>query len=539
MSESFSADTHQLRRLAVRFADIAEQAAALAEQLGAALTQEGASWGDDELGHTFAQTYRPAMSSGLSGLGNAVDNVRQEAEALAAMATTLEQQDLEGATRLLNAGTVTSQPSIIQQPGGDVRPVPIALSDTSSASTAVAPSPSPDAHPTGPSTHPSKRSPESYPVAPDTRPQNTPRPAAGDVPARDGATQPAGDLRSPAGKPPRSGALGPSVTAGSPYTASTGRTAAPGRKPVPNDYRRHVDTSEPQRGTAPRVDGKPVDRNATPTRAVGRPPVARIPVSASDTGRPDPHPTAPSARRGTQRERAVRSESAAAVNAAIAHELAARYGIEVIGFTLPGVEETVLREIAAAFADVLPNYSTIDLRRFAIADLQGRFAVTGWGRVPGPDETWTRASWIALDVESARNPDTLLHAVRAATESGYLARGCDARPVYSTIVREFGRALDVAGGFHARRRAQSALIAHFMERPHTAVPPRSLGRIVRDYVDWRARLPGCCFPEGRFDPADALAEAFVEAHLRSDDVCPQAAVLHALLVDTASRPTDR
>ncbi len=103
--------------------------------------------------------------------------------------------------------------------------------------------------------------------------------------------------------------------------------------------------------------------------------------------------------------------------------------------------------------------------------------------------------------------------------------------MYETIVRAFGGALDVAGGFRARTEAQRALIAEYL-RIHGSKGDTP-ARVVHGYKRWRNDLSRNCFSDGVFAPESALAEAFVAVELAGEGASGPAKVLHRLLVMTA------
>jgi hypothetical protein len=63
------ADTVALRAAAPAFDDLADQVGAILDGLDAALTAEGACWGTDEIGTTFAGSYLPAVEQVRAAFG--------------------------------------------------------------------------------------------------------------------------------------------------------------------------------------------------------------------------------------------------------------------------------------------------------------------------------------------------------------------------------------------------------------------------------------------------------------------------------------
>ncbi|MFD8248496.1 hypothetical protein [Nocardia sp. NPDC059691] len=244
--------------------------------------------------------------------------------------------------------------------------------------------------------------------------------------------------------------------------------------------------------------------------------------------------------------------SAESVAARLARELADRHGVRAFGFETPGVAVQVLTEIVAAVDDVLPRYPQIVLRAIGIEELaSGETTQLEWdsGATPGdsenaPDSLEKRSSVaseemltarIVLAVGAATDPERLQQTVTTADNAGMLAPGCARRPVYSSIVRELGRALDGAGGFRARAAAQRVLVRAYMPQLNPE-DKGSLNRTVSGFQEWRSQLSGRSFDRGRFHPAAALAEAFTDVVLNAAEAAPPAQVLHRLLVTTADSP---
>jgi hypothetical protein len=137
-----------------------------------------------------------------------------------------------------------------------------------------------------------------------------------------------------------------------------------------------------------------------------------------------------------------------------------------------------------------------------------------------------------LSLRAATDPEHLKTTIAAADTSNLLVPGYAQRPVYSSIVRELGAALDVAGGFGARTTAGRALLTAYLsqEVEHGA---GSFGRTVSGFREWRSQLSGNSFRRGQLDTAAALAEAFTEVVLNASRAAPPAQELHGLLVRSA------
>ncbi len=217
----------------------------------------------------------------------------------------------------------------------------------------------------------------------------------------------------------------------------------------------------------------------------------------------------------------------------LAEALMARHGLRVLGFETPGIGLDILREIAAALDDVLTAYPYIALPKFAIAECGE--AVTRLERSRNADGSGPLLAGLTLNVAFAKDAETLAEKVAAETGRGKISRGSENRPVYSTIVRQLGHALDISGGFAARAVSQRTMISEYLSECGDTRLETPLGGIVRGYLKWRDGLSRYGFPNGRFEPGMALADAFVEVQMNPADAGAPARVLHRLLVETARR----
>jgi hypothetical protein len=202
--------------------------------------------------------------------------------------------------------------------------------------------------------------------------------------------------------------------------------------------------------------------------------------------------------------------------------LADRHGVEVLGFDLPGLEESVIREFAAAVDRVLIEYPAVDLDVVEVADLGGAGRVR-WNRGPRGNLSTAAVRSITLDEQTARNPEPAAGTSESAMEPA---------AIYAATARELARALDFAGGGIARKRAQRALIAEYLRlqagRHHT------LAEVVGGYRNWRAAVVGTNSGTTRFDPSRALCEAFADVVIHGAGASVQARTLHRVLVEAAA-----
>ncbi|GAB2687290.1 hypothetical protein GCM10027089_05330 [Nocardia thraciensis] len=205
--------------------------------------------------------------------------------------------------------------------------------------------------------------------------------------------------------------------------------------------------------------------------------------------------------------------------------------MEVVGFDLPGLDEAVVREFAAAIDRVLTDYPAIELDVVAVAELDDVAEGVCW-RSEERDFAIVRS--VTLDLRVARESSGV------AAGSGFVvepeavetvAGGSDGLVVYGATVRELGLALDFAGGGVVARDAQHILIAEYMRV--VAGRYTTLAELLRGYRRWRAEWSGADAGEIGFDPCRALSAAFAEVVLRGVGASPQARVLYTALVDAA------
>ncbi|WP_147403793.1 hypothetical protein [Nocardia panacis] len=305
----------------------------------------------------------------------------------------------------------------------------------------------------------------------------------------------------------------------------------PGQPATANEPARAASSSERAGSESPRRPTTPWTRRHRPTGTSTRTPLRSVPVQrrSSPVSRatpPEPpipaleqvaderatpalleHPPTPMENSAATAQHAPKPNAHPSVPVSdlevlrIAEEISARHGIAVIGFDRMGVPEQAAREIAETIAQMSAKYP-IPLRGIEIAELPAG--------VPAQ-----------LIREIGAEPERT--GVRIAINGALLAQaGTKAGPAVelrSVIVREFGRALDVAGGFRARMSAQKDLLGGFLRidsRP---------GTLTADAL----RLPG------QLDPGQALAEAFAEVELSAGHASDHAKHLHRLLLSVVPR----
>ncbi|GGL10660.1 hypothetical protein [Nocardia jinanensis] len=550
MGESFHIDPDAVRALTEELRDIAESAARTARDLQDALTAAGmtetaASWGDDEMGRAFAEYYLPSADEGIVALESSAGVLRNMGSLLAESVSGFEGLDV-AAGRSVPARAEEPEPPLprsgVWSPDNQrSSPADVPTTDTPAGTGGY------DADPGAPVANPA-----TTPGAEGSVENSDSEPGTQTTP---GASEPTTDTpAAPAtGRPDEhSAATGPSTpsrsTTGPARTESTpAQTPRSAERPAPGDrvsarspWSGHISAAQSPAGdrpapAAPRVSGP--DQQGGPPRAIPprvTPPRAAPPGRAGHRDRDErPAAGAPNPRRTSPQS--ARTPPPSVTDPAVMRiidELAARHGLQTIGFDTAGLDGPTAHEIAAAVDQVLDRHHTIDLRALEIADLDGALpARLDRPVVSGAGEPEVRAAHIVLDLAATTDPAALAASLEVVTSGRRPAPGSTDRPLYATLVRELGRALAAAGDNAAHRLTQRTLIAEYLRTADLGHTSDSLGRIVGGYRHWRDRLSGCS-PTTRFDPGAALAEAFTEVELRGDRASPPARALHQLLVDT-------
>jgi hypothetical protein len=186
--------------------------------------------------------------------------------------------------------------------------------------------------------------------------------------------------------------------------------------------------------------------------------------------------------------------------------MAARHGLEIIGFDAAGIDPHTVREIAAAVDDMLARYP-ISLHGIEITDPSGSVPPRTV-RSTSPSMPGAATVWLVLDGPA---PATSDHPPGTASTRKWLRkRRSTDRPVYTAVVREYGAALDAAGSFRARQEAQRLLITESLRgSKDLAFSP--------------------------LNPALALVNAFTAVALHGEQAGKPATTLHDILVKM-SRP---
>lgn len=253
---------------------------------------------------------------------------------------------------------------------------------------------------------------------------------------------------------------------------------------------------------------------ATETPPRVSPPQAPIRPPTGTGAKPDEPPKNPGKRSKPQvAARAIKPSEPEAMR--IVQEMAARYGLTIVGFESAGLDARTAQDIADAVDIVLIRHRTV-LRGIEISEAASSPAsVENRGEAAAPV-----APWIVLARNAVADPQL------PAGSDGHAGRS-----MYTTVLRALGSAFDLMGGFRARHEAQRTLIAEYLRLNGTQ--GQTLGQVVGGYKRWRAQLGGACFDRGVFVPGNALAEAFIEVESERNAASGPAKVLHRMLVAMA------
>ncbi len=534
VGQELSIDEARLRAVVQEYESIASEARQIYNELRDHFARVGKFWGDDEPGHTFAKTFEPDSRTLLDNMNRTLGALTEEGKLLSGIADRFEEADRDGRTSILGAGDDRETPTGTGQftAGGPESAAPgVVGTPNSAAPVARVPVSSPAqragdtaAEPVSPA-DPAHLSAQNQPAAAssDAAPNSPSAMSGGGNGVTDAPAPSVGNA------PPASGVLPPSEAKGPssrpiPETAPAKKADAPGST---ESQRSNTPWSGRSDSAGPRPD--PARKVSAPSTRGGRPSTPGAP-KAPAKGAPG---TPKRVRRENKRVEARHATSDEGQE--LAEALMRRHGLQVAGFDTPGIALDTLREIAQALDDVLTAHPYLDLPEFAIAECGDAVTRLDWVRSSDDGEHIPRVKRLILNVATAKNTDSLTRKVSADTERGGVSRGSAGRPLYSTVVRELGHALDVTGGLRAHSLSQRTLISEYLSECGDSRFDTPLGVVVTDYRRWRGRLSGYGFPHGRFEPGRALADAFAEVQLDAGKAVAPARVLHRLLVTTAKR----
>ncbi|MET8794915.1 hypothetical protein ABZV91_00370 [Nocardia sp. NPDC004568] len=548
MTDPLWLDPDAMHASAAEFDQMADELAQMLAELKDTSLREGESWGTDEPGKAFAESYVPTAQQGIAGFENLVDRVRALGAGLRAATGTYTDTDNAGSAQVRNSDPAL-YPGAGTDPAAPISPALVPAGNSADRAgapnrqTTAAPRPADDpitseaGQNAADGTRPDAAT-DADRAQPGETPQSQQQPGSGDPGSPDpgtepgspeqvpqppphapGAPPPVGASATPVGQPP--GTRGPSAPKApeapkptAARTASAGSTDTPWGRNSPGSPR----SGAPVGATAPDSQIPP---RAVPPRTADRPPTPAKPDA-------DPRRTPPS-RKEAPAASARRATDEAAME--ILRDLAARRDLELIGVETAGIAEQTAREIAEAVDAVLTEHPAI-LCGLEVAE--GGPLSRAEDRRAGAADSAVNSSqnpepWIVLDVTATADPGVLIGRDRAGHVP--LESVLQHRPMYVTMLRELGHVLDLTGGLRARAEAQRALITEYLRI--NGAQGDTLGRIVSGYRSWRGELGDYCFDDRTFSPGRALAAGFAAVQLAGSEAPAAAKTLHRLLVAMA------
>lgn len=232
----------------------------------------------------------------------------------------------------------------------------------------------------------------------------------------------------------------------------------------------------------------------------------------------------------------------AATPTEVAQRLAARFGVDVVGFDSPGVDLEVAREYARAIDAMLTRFPYVDLQSVRIGkDRLGEpvYARTWPAQRPdgsliiNPDGSITTEE-INLNIDFATNPTGFAADVAADVATGFHCANSHLRPTYTTIVHEFGHVLDNQGGQAAQVGAGPEMFDYWDD--HHGDPNDDIMVRYQKHGVWLQLLSGYSFlstepPKQHVNWVEALAEAFEDVETNGDNASEAAKAICAILIN--------
>ncbi|WP_280265979.1 hypothetical protein [Nocardia wallacei] len=529
MSDRLQLDTDRLREHGARLAELGDRVGRTHTELRDGLAYAEGCWGDDDLGVAFAEDFKPHADQLLANLRAMQESLHGTAGGMATAAQQVESQD-RGAAGLITR-SADSEPGVEQPPfspgwptGGAGLPASVEPRAPVGPRAAAAPVPPPD---TVGRAQPAGRAQPDGGQASSSVGQASPSPVGQRAPV-----QAPGDPRRPEGSPWRpEGGPRPSVVSPPATDRRGGERSGSGRGPTPSPISAPAAAPNAARApgsVAPHDPRRSVGAADGKTPWTGRPAAAGHSESPPSPPRPGAVPRNAKGDKDRQEVRDRREPVEAGLLGWLARTLAQRHGVTVVGFDLPGLREAAVREFAAAVDRVLTEYPMIALDVVRVADL-GEDATVRWATGPRGYPAAGVEHSITLDLHAACATDRAAEAPVPQPNSEGEPAG--ELPIYMETLREFGRALDFAGGGVARHKAQKALIAQYLSLRAGRLD--TLAAVVAGYRQWRAELIGATGDSGGFDASRAVGAAFATVVRRGDKAGVQARTLYALLVDAA------
>ena len=100
MTGSFSVEPAHLRNVAPQFDSLADRTDAVLKTLRSSITSEGESWGADETGQSFGQSYVPSAELGQQGIELTAQTFEALGKGLRAVAAAFEATDTSNSANI-------------------------------------------------------------------------------------------------------------------------------------------------------------------------------------------------------------------------------------------------------------------------------------------------------------------------------------------------------------------------------------------------------------------------------------------------------
>lgn len=514
MHEGLQLDPDGLRHQAAQLADLGERVGQTYTGLRDAMVQAEGCWGDDYLGEAFATDFKPQADQLLANLRAMAESLYGTAGEVADAAHQFESQDQGSADQMHRMAGEWADPPLDSAVG--TYPSAGAGAGAAPGLVGVPPMTANRTHPTEqppsvgwqtPDASEERSTPQGGPQRLDPSAEASRRDTA--RPAEAGRSHGETPAEAPGRRSPATSVSPSGVTPNAPRTPAASNQGA--RPSVSTGS-----TGSPWSGRTPTVPSAPAATASNPSNPrFGSPPRTQKPTAAPKGGRD----------RNRSAQPPISGSDASVLLRWLAQMLAERHGVEVVGFDLPGLAESVVHEFAAAIDRVLTEYPVIALDVVEVADLDEGADRVRWSSEARGEPTGEATRSIILDRRTACAPSRVVRTPEPAADPGDLE-------IYAATVRELGLALDAVGGGVARKQAQRALIAAYLRLEQG--PHDTLAATVRGYRRWRAAgLSGLI---GGFDMSRALGGAFADVVLHGDKASVAARALHAVLVAAAPQP---
>ncbi len=537
MDQSLYVDPDELRNSADELRTLAAETERRVATLKAALADAGECWGDDAPGKAIAASYVPGVRKNMKGFDNLVQNIETIGSNLRTMAENFENQDLDGGNDVrdslpdplypnypdLGNAPWNEQPDQATEPN---RSSPVEQQSQQHSEPSSAGSPAPEDTGGAGAQQPAQQQLANAPTDPDSPgrdsgnnsgssdPNDTGSEEAGgnqqQIPSQPATSGPGSAAAPPAGSAPWSSSPSPSSdrkTGSGPTATPSARSPGSRDASTPASQNSRVPWSKPGTGATP--------ENQSPPRV--SPP--RRPTTPKKAPEPKQRKSAAPKKAPKKAPKPVTADEAMQILTA----MAARHSLRISGFEASGISTQTAQEIADAVDTVLTKYA-LSVRGIAVEDGGGDLS-----RMENRSQAAAPEPWIVLDHRAATNPGILSGRDRPWTETRPGADG--RRPMHTTMLRELGSVVDLAGGFRARPTAQRALITEYLRV--TGAEGRTLAQVTDGYRRWRDQLGEYCFRDGVLDPGRALSAGFATVVQGGVQAPGPAKVLHRLLLTMA------